>query len=330
MDAASDLFEQVANEFVYCAYIRKGDPKLTIFALATKVLEDDQWRLRFCVQNGSLCFLAQWGLAIRLLETGATVISIDKVAHAEVQESVGYVNSPETQIETTEVFNLRARRPRSGAGAAPDQAGDEARRLEDGFQAVAPMLGKTAKMKEQLAQCTAGGGGEDDGDTDGGRESCAATGSESRTASDVDLGSDAELQSAPAAVPEVAEPVPSSAPEAAMHVFLWITRTSRRATCCSCKGHIGPWEPRLLWHPDPATVADKRRWGTAWWTYFHIAGECVLSSPARPEHLANMRVDFVRRAAEADDAFLQAMQTAEAEARALIDRADGIRGTRAS
>jgi hypothetical protein len=41
------------------------------------------------------------------------------------------------------------------------------------------------------------------------------------------------------------------------HVFLWITRTSRKARCAGCGTDIPAWSFRLLFHPDPSKVKAK-------------------------------------------------------------------------
>ena len=51
----------------------------------------------------------------------------------------------------------------------------------------------------------------------------------------------------------------------------------------------------MLYHPDPAGVADHRVWKDTFWRYFHISTDCVGGSPARIDMLDDIIVDCVRR-----------------------------------
>ena len=78
---------------------------------------------------------------------------------------------------------------------------------------------------------------------------------------------------------------------AGSHAFLWITRTSRQATCSACSEPIAAWDFRMAHHPDPRTVEDRRHWRKVWWRYYHMRERCVLDSLARPDMLASAVVD---------------------------------------
>ena len=81
----------------------------------------------------------------------------------------------------------------------------------------------------------------------------------------------------PAPDPPVPPPPPVLDPK---HPYFWITRTNKRAACgnptCELTDHNGKIGrvaarlERVLYHPDPAMVQDKREWGKVWWKYYHV------------------------------------------------------------
>ena len=94
------------------------------------------------------------------------------------------------------------------------------------------------------------------------------------------------------------------------HTYLWITRTSRRATCKCCDGQIHAWEFRALFVPHPDTVPDKRRWGQVWWKYYHI--KCIRSA-ASLQMAHEISVDCVRAKGESTDVFNALCESAKQE-----------------
>ena len=99
---------------------------------------------------------------------------------------------------------------------------------------------------------------------------------------------------------------------AGSHVFLWITRTSRQATCSACNEPIAAWDFRMAHHPDPRTVEDRRQWRKVWWRYYHLRERCVLGSPARPDMLASAVMDAAPMGERRESSELYKTRCAEA------------------
>ena len=77
-------------------------------------------------------------------------------------------------------------------------------------------------------------------------------------------------------LPDQEEPPPPAPPaEPDPHVFLWLTRTGRKATCSTCGADITGGEFRCIYHPDPAIGRMDRCWQTMLWTYRHIDRRCL-------------------------------------------------------
>ena len=95
------------------------------------------------------------------------------------------------------------------------------------------------------------------------------------------------------------------APTVDTHVFIWLAHTSRSATCGGCTRRIEAWEFRMLFHPDPKTVQDRRRWATVWWKYFHSEERCVRASPSCRDMLGSVVTDAARRSTESPEGHRQ-------------------------
>ena len=59
------------------------------------------------------------------------------------------------------------------------------------------------------------------------------------------------------------------------HVFLWITRSSRQATCRKCKGPILRYTFRLVYNPHPTEMGPSKQWNKVLWRYFHLSQGCL-------------------------------------------------------
>ena len=64
------------------------------------------------------------------------------------------------------------------------------------------------------------------------------------------------------------------------HIYLWLTRSGRQATCSTCREAIGKWKFRLIYSPHPKTLPASRKWSTVLWRYYHVDRGCVRDLPA--------------------------------------------------
>ena len=80
------------------------------------------------------------------------------------------------------------------------------------------------------------------------------------------------------------------------HIYLWLTRTNRAATCQSCREPILKSEYRCLYHPHPSNLGRDRHWRAIVWQYFHIRRGCLQSV------LLRLRNDFATAALSASSA----------------------------
>ena len=103
--------------------------------------------------------------------------------------------------------------------------------------------------------------------------------------SDEDKLSDAEPRPPkPEPKPEPREPPPPRAADD--HVFIWLTRTNRQATCGQCRERILKGNFRCVFSPHPSDLGPDRRWSTILWRYYHLDRAClsVLIPKLRAAH----------------------------------------------
>jgi hypothetical protein len=77
------------------------------------------------------------------------------------------------------------------------------------------------------------------------------------------------------------EPVPAEAVDG--HVYWWLTRTNRKATCATCRAPIDAGCFRVLFHPNESSVEDRRIWKHLFWRYHHVHRDCLPCLPGMPE-----------------------------------------------
>ena len=59
------------------------------------------------------------------------------------------------------------------------------------------------------------------------------------------------------------------------HVWLWLTRTNRAATCQACKGQIAKSEFRVVYHPFALEHEKHSAWKGVFWKYHHLRVACM-------------------------------------------------------
>ena len=59
------------------------------------------------------------------------------------------------------------------------------------------------------------------------------------------------------------------------HFFLWLTRSTRAATCKTCKLPVPPHTFRCVFDPPMSRLGRNRNWQPILWKYFHIAHACL-------------------------------------------------------
>ena len=104
----------------------------------------------------------------------------------------------------------------------------------------------------------------------------------------VEEGPELVLLEDPPPLPPPAEWEPPVAPPPVddAHIFLWLTRTNRQATCQSCRAHIESGSFRIVYDPHPSRLPANRRWSAVLYTYFHVNRACIvdLATDLRADH----------------------------------------------
>lgn len=81
----------------------------------------------------------------------------------------------------------------------------------------------------------------------------------------------------------VQDPEPVQEEAADQHVYWWLTRTNRKATCNNCRQPIEAGSFRILFHPNESSVEDKRIWKDLFWRYHHVDWQCLPRMVGMPE-----------------------------------------------
>ena len=275
--------------FLYTAYKRGLDPKMVVYASCS--LSHDEDALELTVAGNEVYFMTNFEVAMHL--KSLTADKYWSTVVEEVSETSTFSKWFEPRVgEHDQQLDAEPpkRKPAAEAeAAAPDDEVDEDMKF---FLAGIADLGSEPRVPAIDPAYVTSEDGVGSSDDEGDDPDCFVSASEEEGVTE-------------------------------NHVFLWITRTGRKAQCAACGRVIHPWAFRLLYHPNPNTVPDKRMWGRLWWKYYHLDAACVAASPAELPMMDNHVVDAARPRLETMETYEAACREAVESLRAALSLGDG-------